>query len=101
MNAIFRWIEGRRVLVWMGFTALAVIGGVLGRGLPSGIYPEVEFQRIVVVAREAEVPAAEIQRSVVRPLENALATVIGVERVRSRAIRGGTEIALQFAAGTD
>jgi hypothetical protein len=91
----------RAALVWLGLGALAVAGAGIARSLPSGIYPEVDFPRIVVVARQGDTPAAEVQRAVVRPLENALATVLGVERIRSRTIRGATEIGLQFAPGTD
>ena len=69
--------------------------------LPSGIYPEVEFPRIVVVARGGDAPPAVTQVTLTRPLETALATVLGVERIRSRTIRGAVELSLQFAPGTD
>jgi CzcA family heavy metal efflux pump len=93
--------HNRAALVWLGLGALALGGVVVARSMPSGIYPEVDFPRIVVVARQGDAPAAEVQRAIVRPLENALATVLGVERIRSRTIRGATEMALQFAPGTD
>jgi CzcA family heavy metal efflux pump len=86
------------LLTTLGLTA----GGLFaGTRLPSGIYPEIEFPRIVVVAREQDVPPQEAQKSLARPLENALATVMGVERIRSRTIRGSVELSLQFASGTD
>src|SRR6059036_3805946 len=79
-----------------------MFAGVLSlRRLGSGIYPEVEFPRIVVVARSGDVPPEQMQASVVRPLEEALATVVGVRRIRTRIIRGSAEIALQFTEGTD
>ena len=88
-------------LIVVTTAALALGGVVAGRGLPSGIYPEVEFPRIVVVARERDVPPEEADKSLGRPLESALATVLGVERVRTRAIRGAVELSLLFAPGTD
>ena len=72
----------------------------LGR-LGSGIYPEIEFPRIVVVARAADLPPEQMQAAVVRPLEESLATVLGLRRLRVRIIRGAAEFALQFADGTD
>src|SRR5437867_1381942 len=42
-----------------------------------------------------------MQATIVRPLEEALATVLGVRRIRTRIIRGSAEIALQFAEGAD
>src|SRR6185295_9285364 len=75
-----------------------VLGGLVSIGrLGSGIYPEQEFPRIVVVARSGDMRPQQMQASVVRPLEQALAPVIGVRRIRTRIIRGSAEIALQFA----
>src|SRR5450755_3208156 len=67
----------------------------------SGIYPEVEFPRIVVVARSGGAPPDVFLTSVTRPLEQALTTALGVQRIRSKTIRGATEISLQFAPDTD
>src|SRR5439155_2839841 len=38
---------------------------------------------------------------VTRPLEDAISGVLGVTRVRSKSIRGGSEISIDFAPGTD
>ncbi|HEX9426559.1 MAG TPA: efflux RND transporter permease subunit, partial [Candidatus Polarisedimenticolia bacterium] len=90
-----------RTLVFT-ITLALMCAGLLALGrLGSGIYPEVEFPRIVVVARSGDVPPEQMQASVVRPLEESLATVIGVRRIRTRIIRGAAEIALQFSEGTD
>jgi CzcA family heavy metal efflux pump len=91
----------RPVLVWFTALALALGGAVASQRLPSGVYPEVEFPRVVVVARAGDAPPDVTQVVVTRPLETALATVLGVERLRSRTIRGATELSLQFAPGTD
>jgi CzcA family heavy metal efflux pump len=98
LNAL---LARRGGLVLIATLGLALGGVVAGLRMPSGIYPEVEFPRIVVVAREHDVPPEEAQKSLARPLESALATVAGVERIRSRTIRGAVDLSLQFAAGTD
>ena len=98
---LYGWIARRRALVWLGALALAIGGAAAALRMPSGIYPEVEFPRIVVVARGGDAPPELTQISITRPLENALATVLGVERIRSRTIRGAVELSLQFAPGTD
>jgi multidrug efflux pump subunit AcrB len=82
--------------------AVLVLGGLVSVGrLGSGIYPELEFPRIVVVARSGDMPPEQMQAAVVRPLEQTLAPVLGVRRIRTRIIRGSAEIALQFADGSD
>jgi multidrug efflux pump subunit AcrB len=90
----------RSLLATLG--AVLAVGGLVSlQGLGSGIYPELEFPRIVVVARSGDMPAEQMQAAVVRPLEQALAPVLGVRRIRTRIIRGSAEIALQFVDGSD
>jgi CzcA family heavy metal efflux pump len=95
------FLRSRRGLVWFLALGLAASGALLVTRMPSGIYPEMDFPRIVVVARGGDAPAELTQATLGRPLEVALATVQGIERVRSRAIRGAVEISLLFAPGTD
>jgi CzcA family heavy metal efflux pump len=101
MSFLSALIERRGALILIATAALMVAGAFAGSRLPSGIYPEVEFPRIVVVARDRDVPPLEIQKALTRPLESQLATVMGVERIRSRTIRGAVEVSLLFAPGTD
>ncbi len=77
------------------------LGGLAAQRMPSGIYPEVEFPRIVVVARTGGAPPDVFLTRVTRPLEQALTQVLGLERIRSKTIRGATDISLQFAPTTD
>jgi multidrug efflux pump subunit AcrB len=92
----------RHANVLVATLLVAALGGVFAaRSLASGIYPEVDFPRIVVVARGGDDPADVFETQVTRPLEQALVTVLGVRRVRARTIRGSTEISLQFVPGSD
>jgi multidrug efflux pump subunit AcrB len=92
--------RNRNVIVILGVGLL--LGGLISlTRLGSGIYPEVEFPRIVVVARSGDLTPALMQAAVVRPLEEALAAVPGVRRIRSRILRGAAGIALQFEEGGD
>lgn len=88
-------------MVWLATAVLIALGVGFAFGMPSGIYPEVEFPRIVVVARTGGAPPDVFLTTVTRPLEQTLTTVLGVQRIRSKTIRGATEISLQFAPNTD
>jgi CzcA family heavy metal efflux pump len=98
---VIEWLARRRALVWLAALGLAAAGALVARDLPSGIYPEIEFPRIVVVARSGDAPPDVTQVTLARPLETALATVLGVERIDSRTIRGAVELKLQFSPRTD
>src|SRR5436190_9086052 len=82
--------------------ALLTAGGIYsGMRMPSSVYPEVTFPRIAVVARVPDFDVAKMEVKVTRPLEEAVSTVLGVAQVRSKSIRGGSEISIDFNPGTD
>ncbi len=91
--------HGRGILFLSVAAALA--GLVVAGRLPKGVYPEVTFPREQVVASLPGAPAELVLAGVTRPLEAALASVPGVEQVRSKTIRGATELSLFFSADTD
>jgi CzcA family heavy metal efflux pump len=82
---------------------LALVGGgaFAMRALPSSIYPPLQFPRIVIVAHAGTLPPQSMSLIVTRPLEQAIMSVPGIYRVRSRSIRGAAEISAQFNASTD
>jgi CzcA family heavy metal efflux pump len=81
--------------------ALVVGGGLAAFALPSSIYPPLEFPRIVIVGHTGTLPPQSMSLIVTRPIEQAILAVPGVRRVRSRSIRGATEISAQFEPSTD
>jgi multidrug efflux pump subunit AcrB len=71
--------------------------------LPSSIYPEVEFPRIIIVAEGSQLEPRNMVTAIARPLENAVSELQGVQiaRVTTRAVRGSAEVSVQFAPTTD
>jgi multidrug efflux pump subunit AcrB len=69
--------------------------------MPRAVYPEVTFPRIAIVAKVAALDMATMEVKVTRPLEEAVSTVIGVAQVRSKTIRGASELSIDFNPGTD
>ena len=82
--------------------ALLTAGGIYSATrMASGVYPEVTFPRVAVVARVPDWDVTQMEVKVTRPLEDAVTSVPGVSRVRSKSIRGGSEISVDFTPGTD
>jgi multidrug efflux pump subunit AcrB len=82
--------------------AMLTAGGIYSATrMPSGVYPEVTFPRIAVVARVPDWDVTKMEVKVTRPLEEAVSTVLGVAQVRSKTVRGGSEISVDFNPGTD
>jgi multidrug efflux pump subunit AcrB len=90
------------------FGAVVLTCGLLTAGgiysamrMPSSVYPEVTFPRIAVVAKVPDRDVGTMELKVTRPLEEAVSTVLGASQVRSKTIRGGSELSIDFAPGTD
>src|SRR5262245_61885693 len=81
--------------------ALAISGAIAAFALPSGIYPPLQFPRIVIVAHSGTLPPQSMSLIVTRPIEQVVMGVPGVRRVRSKSIRGASEISAQFDPATD
>ena len=81
--------------------ALFVAGLVSLFQLPSNIYPELRFPRIIVLAHAGDLSPETMLLTVTRPIEEQVSTVAGFRRVRSRTIRGGAEISIYFSDNTD
>jgi multidrug efflux pump subunit AcrB len=82
--------------------AAAAVGGLwAATKMPKGVYPEVTFPREQVVASLPGAPPATVLAGLTRPLEAQLATVPGVEQVRSKTIRGAVELSLFFSPDTN
>ncbi len=94
-------LRRRASLVLLVVVAALVYGALSLAALPSGIYPEVDFPRLVAVAHVGDLPPEVLQTEVAAPMEGALATVPGVRRLRTRVIRGAVEIAAQLDPGSD
>src|SRR5213596_1483302 len=92
--------DNARAIVF-GVVVVTLAGLYSVTTLPSGIYPEVEFPRIVTVAHSGDLSPRIMQIAVTRRLEEAAREVLGVRRVRSRTIRGATELSVIFNPDAD
>ncbi len=80
---------------------LAVAGFITLLGLPSDIYPPLNFPRVVIIGHTGTLPARSMLLSVTRPIEQVVMEVPGIRRVRSQTFRGSTEISAQFDPNAD
>ncbi|MHB1846957.1 MAG: efflux RND transporter permease subunit, partial [Deltaproteobacteria bacterium] len=80
---------------------LCALGLWLGLRLPVGIYPEVTYPRVVIVASLLGQPVETLDVTVTRPIEEAVASIPGIVRVRGHTIRGAAEISVLFDPRAD
>ena len=86
----------RPVTTIVVFVALSLIGLLASRLLPLEKFPDIEFPGIFIqIPYEGSTPD-EIERLITRPVEEALATLSGVERMFSSSDENQAQIFLQF-----
>jgi len=86
----------RPVTTVVVFVALALVGLIASRLLPLEKFPDIEFPGIYVeIPYEGSTPE-EVERLITRPVEEALATLSGVERMRSWSSENRAQVELSF-----
>jgi len=98
---LFDLLVRQRRFIYLAVALLSAAGVYAALVLPSAIYPELVFPRIAIVAEGSSLGARQVVFSITRPIEEAVSVVPGVLRVRSRSIRGASEISMWFAPKTD
>ncbi len=98
---LFDVLVHQRRFIYLTVALLSAAGIGAALRLPSAIYPELTFPRIAIVAEGSSLGARQVVFSITRPIEEAVSVVPGVLRVRSRSIRGASEISVWFSPKTD
>jgi len=91
--------QSRAILVLIGL--LCAAGLYAAWQLPSALFPQTDFPRIVIIVDNGVVAAPQMLVSVTRPIEEAMNGIPGISRIRSKTQRGATEISLFFDWRTD
>lgn len=85
------------------FVSVALcLGGVYsGLRLPSSVFPQTNFPRVVIMVENGVMPADEMMATVTRPIEESMKDVPGSIRVRSTTGRGSAEVSVFFTWQAD
>jgi len=86
----------RPVTTVVVFVALSLIGLLASRLLPLEKFPDIEFPGIFIQIPYQGSTPEEVERLITRPVEEALATLSGVETMFSSSREDQAEIFLQF-----
>jgi HAE1 family hydrophobic/amphiphilic exporter-1 len=91
----------RPVTTWMAFAALAVIGLISARQLPLEEMPDITFPGVFINVPYPGSTPEEVERLVTRPIEEALATLPGIEEIRSTSTADRAEVQVMMSWGGD
>ena len=91
----------RPVTVVMFFVCMTVIGLIGGQRLSLEFLPDIEFPGIFVQIPYRNSTPEEVERRITRPVEEALATLPGIQRMNSESSDSGAGIFILFDWGED
>ncbi len=89
----------RPVTISMLFLSLLLLGLISSRLLPLEKFPGIDIPEIQVQIPYPDAPPAETERLITKPVEEVLATMTGIKRLRSWSNQEGAFILLQFDWG--
>src|SRR5437870_6975653 len=81
--------------------SLALVGGYLAFTIPVAVFPNADFPRIVIGVDNGVMPIDQMLVTITRPLEEAVNSVPGLQKVQSITSRGSAEVDLFFDWGSD
>ena len=98
---IVRFAVERKVTMGMAVLGVLVLGWISLKRLPLEYLPSFSSQNISVNAPYPSSSPEEVEREIVRPLEDALSTINGIERLSATASADQATINITFLDGTD
>ena len=76
--------------------ALCLAGVYSALHMPSSVFPQTDFPRVIVLVDNGIMPADEMMATITRPIEEAMKDIPGTVSVRSATERGSAQINVFF-----
>src|SRR5713226_7250785 len=80
---------------------LALVGAYLAFRIPVAVFPNTDFPRIVIGVDNGVMPIDQMLVTITRPIEEAVISVPGLQKVQSITSRGSAEVDLFFGWNSD
>src|SRR6266699_3546952 len=81
--------------------SLALVGGYFAFTIPVAVFPNTDFPRIVIGVDNGVMPIDQMLVTITRPIEEAVNSVPGLQKVTSVTSRGSAEVDLYFDWNSD
>ncbi|MGD0293951.1 MAG: efflux RND transporter permease subunit [Terracidiphilus sp.] len=95
------WLVRSTRTIFFFVAILTLAGAYLSFQVPTSVFPETSFPRVVIGVDNGVMPVEQMQVTITKPIEDAVNFVPGLKTVRSTTSRGSAEISLFFDWGQD
>jgi len=90
------WFERLSRPILFLVISLALVGAYLAFSIPVSVFPNTDFPRVVIGIDNGVTPIDQMLVTITRPIEEAVNSVPGLQRVLSTTSRGSAEVDLFF-----
>ena len=101
MNAIIRWITTHPVAANLAMLFVVVFGLASAASITQKVFPDFTLDVVVVSVVYPGASPAEIEQSIVRPIEEQLSAIDGIDEMTSSAVEGMGTVRLSLLLGED
>ena len=91
----------RPVTMFMVYLAIALFGLLAVTRTPIDLYPEMEFPNVAVITLYPGAGSEDVENSVTKPVEDAVATVSGMDEITSVSQSNMSVVMAQFEWGAN
>src|SRR5258708_6744647 len=91
-----RWLRKLSRPILFLTISVALVGAYLAFSIPVAVFPNTDFPRVVVGVDNGVMPIDQMLVTITRPIEEAVNSVPGLQKVQSITSRGSAEVDLFF-----
>jgi CzcA family heavy metal efflux pump len=100
-SLVARFALRHRLSISFIVIALCAAGVYAALHMPSSVFPQTNFPRVIIMVRNGVMPADEMMATITRPIEESMKDIQGCETIRSSTGRGTAEIDVFFSWDVD
>lgn len=100
-TAFGKFIAGQSKAILFLTLCLSFAGILAARTMPSSVFPQTNFPRVVILIDNGVMPADQMMATITRPIEEAMKDIPGVVSIRTGTGRGSAEVNVFFDWSVD
>ncbi len=101
LDKIIRFSVDHKLIIGLLTFGLVIWGGYSLSRLPIDAVPDITNNQVQVITASPSLAAEEVERLITLPIEIAMATVPGIDRIRSFSRFGLSVVTIVFDEGVD
>ncbi len=101
MNRIIAWFVHNRVAANLLMLFLVVGGLIAAPGIPQKLFPDIDLGLVTIEVAHPGAAPEEVEEGVCIPIEEAIASVVGVDSIRTVAAEGRCRIFAELFSDAD